>query len=172
MTMIRQNGLSKAGETILAGCATVACRVRHAADDVRGIASVEFVILAPMLLFMAIGIIDLGNGVYSEMQVQNAAEAGAQYAIAHGFNSSAIITAVTSATGNPGVTVSSGPSQYCGCPTSTGITTTTCGSTCSVGGTTATFVTVSARATYTPIIAYPGIPSSFIFTYPATVRIK
>jgi Flp pilus assembly protein TadG len=141
-------------------------------DDSRGVAAIEFAMIVPVLLFMIVGVVDLGMGIYADMQVQNAAQAGAQYAIAHGYTASSISTAVTSATSFSGITVSSGPSKFCGCPSSSGVTTATCGSTCSNGTSAGTYVTVSASGTYTTMLPYPLIPSSYTFVHPSTVRIQ
>jgi Flp pilus assembly protein TadG len=152
--------------TLLCGCA------RAAARDVRGVAAIEFAMIVPVLLFMMVAIVDFGLAIYSDMEVQNAAQAGAQYAIAHGFNANSISQAVTSATNLAGIAVSSGPTKFCGCPSSIGVTNTACNSTCSGGSTPGTYVTVSARGTYTTIVPYPLIPNSFTFTSPSTVRIQ
>jgi hypothetical protein len=44
--------------------------------------------------------VDLGLGINRKMQVENAAQAGAQYAVVHGFAASSISNAVTQATSN------------------------------------------------------------------------
>jgi Flp pilus assembly protein TadG len=46
----------------------------------RGAAAVEMAFLAPILVFMAAGMIDFGLGVYTKMMVADAAQAGAAYA--------------------------------------------------------------------------------------------
>ncbi|HEX3652338.1 MAG TPA: TadE/TadG family type IV pilus assembly protein, partial [Rhizomicrobium sp.] len=51
-----------------------------AAQDGRGIAATEFAILVPVLVLLAVCTADLGLAIYSEMQVQNSAEAGVGYA--------------------------------------------------------------------------------------------
>lgn len=147
-------------------------RLRAAAKDVRGVAAIEFAMIVPVLLFMMVAIVDFGLAIYSDMEVQNAAQAGAQYAIAHGFNATSIAQAVTSATNLPGITVSVGPTKFCGCPSSIGVANAACNSTCSGGSTSGTYVTVSAQGTYTTIVPYPLIPNSFTFNSPATVRIQ
>ena len=45
-----------------------------------GTAAIEMAFLAPILVFMAAGMIDFGLGVYTKMQVADAAQAGAAYA--------------------------------------------------------------------------------------------
>jgi Flp pilus assembly protein TadG len=145
---------------------------RCVAEDARGVAAVELAILAPLLALMALCTIDLGLGIFCNMQVQNAAQSGAQYAILHGFDQSSISSAVQSASNSSDITASPAPSQFCGCSTSTTINSVSCGSTCSGGGTPGTYVTVSAQRTYTPLLSYPLIPPSFTLTAQATVRIQ
>jgi Flp pilus assembly protein TadG len=148
-------------------------------ECVRGIAAIEFAFITPVLILMSIAVFDLGQGAYRDMQVQNAAQAGAEYAIAHGFNANSISNAVKSATSFAGIGVSQAPSQFCGCASSTGISNVSCNSTCSSCNSTCsnglgpgTYVTVSAQGTYTTMIPYPMMPSSFTFNAQSTARIQ
>ncbi len=146
--------------------------VRNLARDVRGVAAIEFAIVAPMLVLAMVCTADLGLGIYRKMQVQNAAQAGAEYAIVHGYVSASITTAVSNATTFSGISGTPAPSQFCGCPSSTGVTTTDCGGTCSGGSSPGTYVSVGAQATYTTILPYPIMPNSFTFNAQSTVRIQ
>jgi Flp pilus assembly protein TadG len=143
-----------------------------AAFDRRGIAAAEFAVLVPVLVLLAVGTADLGLAIYSEMQVQNSAEAGVGYAFLHGFNASAISSAVTSAGQLSALTAAPAPAQFCGCPGTSGVTSTTCGSTCSNGNTAGTYVTASATMVYHTLISYPIIPNQYTFVRQSTVRIK
>lgn len=149
-------------------------RARSLRDD-SAMSAVEFAIIAPVLLLMAVGVVDYGEAAFRSMQVQNAAQAGIQYAAVHGYQVSGITAAVQS-TGAPGISVSSGPTQFCGCPTTTNsvptLTSTPCGSDCADGTVSGTYVTLTAAATYTTLISYPLIPTSFAFSSQATVRIQ
>lgn len=154
---------------ILARARELASRLR---DDRSGVAAVQFGILAPVLVVMGICTIDLGTGIYRKMQVQNAAQAGAQYAAAHGFTASSISAAITNATAFSVISATPAPSQFCGCPTDSGVSSGSCGSTCPDGSVTGTYVTVGSQGTYNTILSYPLIPSSFAFVAQATVRIQ
>lgn len=146
---------------------------KAAYDDKTGIAAIEFAIIIPMLMLMFVGLVDLGIGVYRSMEVKNAAQAGAEYAVVNGFNASAISTAVTSATRYSSIAASPAPTQFCGCASNTGVTNATCGATCSNGFTAGTYVTVSAAATYYSSLIYSRLfPKSFALTAISTVRIK
>lgn len=141
-------------------------------DDIRGVALIEFAIIAPILVILMVCTIDLAMGIYRKMQVQNAAQAGAQYAMLRGFNASSISSAVVNATKFSGVSASPGPIQFCGCASSTGVSSAACNSTCSGGALAGTYVTVSAKGTYKTLLLYPSIPENFNFTAQSTVRIQ
>jgi Flp pilus assembly protein TadG len=143
---------------------------RYLADR-RGNAAIELALLAPPLTLMLVGTADYGLGLYRQMQVQNAAQAGAEYALKNGFSPTAIGGAVTSAT-PLGVSASPAPVESCGCPTGTAISSATCNSTCANGQKAGVYVTVGAQTTYTTIIPYPGIPNSYTLTASSTVRIQ
>lgn len=140
--------------------------------DVRGVAATELAIVAPMLVLLMVCTADVGIGIYRKMQVQNGAQAGAQYAALYGFNANSITSAVLSATNSSAIKASPAPSQFCGCPSATGIKSATCGSTCSGGSTPGTYVAVSAQSTYMTLLPYPLIPNSFTFSAQSTVKIQ
>src|SRR6185312_12645479 len=99
-------------------------RKNFAGND-SGVAAIEFAVLGAVLCLIVVAIGDLGMGFYSYMQVQNSAQAGAQYAAVHGFNSANISNAVTNATSTTGITASPAPQQFCGCVSGTTVTTAT-----------------------------------------------
>ena len=136
-----------------------------------GNAAIEFSIAAPVLVIIFVPMIDIGMMVYQQMQVQDAAQAGAQYAMAHGWNSSSVQSAVTSAT-PLSVSASPAPSKSCGCPDGSSVSAASCGSNCSDGRPAGSYVTVSAQATYTPLIPYPVMGSSVTLSAQATARIQ
>lgn len=140
-------------------------------DAREGNAVVEFSIAAPVLAIIFVPLIDIGMAMYQQMQVQDAAQAGAQYAMAHGWNSSSIQSAVTNATALS-VSASPAPSKTCGCPDGSAVTAATCGSTCSDGQTAGTYVTVGAQVTYTPLLPYPTMGNSVTLSAQTTARIE
>jgi len=116
--------------------------------------------------------IDLGFGFYRTMQVQNAAQAGAEYAVTHGFDPIAIATAISSATTFSSIQASPQPTRFCGCAASGGITTATCDSPCSDGLQAGTYITVSTQASYTTLLSYPWLPGTYTFASQSTVRVQ
>lgn len=127
-----------------------------------GVSAIEFGFIAPLLALLVMGIIDFGMGIWHDMQVANAAEAGAAFASVNGWNATAsqIQNAVTSATSLSTIEASPAPwIMSCGCPNSasTGITQTTCGTPCPDGSEAGHYWVVSAQDSYSMILPYPGI---------------
>jgi Flp pilus assembly protein TadG len=136
-----------------------------------GHSAVEFALAAPMLLGLLVPVADLGMAFSQQIKVQQAAQAGAQYAVLHGYNNSAISSAVTAATALASVSASPAPSETCGCPTGTTITTATCGATCADGEAAGTYVFVNAQSPYTPVLPY-SVLGAVTLTAQATVRVQ
>jgi Flp pilus assembly protein TadG len=83
---------------------------------IAGAALVEFTLIAPLLVIATVYTMDFGFLFYNKMEVQNAGQAGAQWAIANRvYNQSAIKAAAQNAAyiSGSGVTVNS--TQFCGC---------------------------------------------------------
>lgn len=136
-----------------------------------GAVAVEFAMIGGVLAFLMLGAADLGLAFYSDMQVQAAAQAGVQYAMVHGYNATAISTATTHATTTSGI--SSTSTQFCGCPSSTSVATTTCSSNCSDGKPAGVYVSVTASRTYSTLFDYPLVSDGGLFqTSTSTVRIQ
>ena len=140
---------------------------RHSEDG--GIA-LELCLVAPVLLFLFLGIYDMGFLVFQQMQVEAAADAGASYAMAKGaggFNAGTIANVVTAAAYPTQTAISGSASLACGCPNGTsgitdaGGTPPNCGAlpNCANGFAPGVFVVVTAAATPTPIFAWPGYPA-------------
>src|SRR6202171_207568 len=102
-------------------------------QDCRAVSAVEFAITEPLLIGMLIPLVDLGFGIVKNTQLRNAAQAGAQYALVNGWDSTAIQSAVTNATKLSPIQALPAPSQSCGCPNGTTVSSATCGSVCSDG---------------------------------------
>lgn len=146
--------------------------VVSARENDEGLSGIEFAMIAPVLILAFIATADFGLAIFAKMEVENAAQAGTQYAAQNGFSSDTVSSAVTSATSLSGLTASPAPTEFCGCPSTTGITTATCGTNCASGATAGTYVTASAQATYSTIVSYPGVAPSYTFQSTSTVRIK
>jgi len=117
-------------------------------------------------------IVELGEGVYEAMQVQNAAEAGALYAAKYGWNPAGISAAVVNSTGLSGVTASPAPSEFCGCPAANAIAASACAQACAGRAIAGTYVRINASLTHQTILAYPGMVSPTTLTGVAIVRVN
>jgi hypothetical protein len=121
---------------------------------------------------MVVSVTDIGLAVYRKMQIEAAAQAGAQYAMVRGFDVSGVSSAVTSATNSTAVTASPAPVQFCGCPTNGGVSTASCGTVCTGGAQAGTYLTVSAQGTYYTLINYQVVPTSYTYNSQSTARLQ
>jgi Flp pilus assembly protein TadG len=141
-------------------------------NSTRGSAAIEFGIIAPVLLIMLAGLVEIGFAARESMLVQDAAEAGAGYAMKYGWNSAGISSAVVNATSATTITASPVPSQFCGCPSASGVATVLCTATCTGGTTPGTYVLVSASIAHTAILSNLGLPIPATLVGHATVRLQ
>ncbi len=145
---------------------------RPPASDASGNAAVEFSLLLPILVFLGIGIVDFGTGTYRQMQVQQAAQVGAEYAVNHGFDANAVAQAVVDGTSFSEVKANPAPTSYYGCVSGSTIIVAQADDTCADGTSPGTYTTVYASGVYGTEISYTWIPSQFSLTGIATVRLK
>jgi Flp pilus assembly protein TadG len=149
----------------------LAC-LRKLSSAERGNSTLELALAAPILLAAISPLLDLGLAFSQQVQVEMAAQAGAQYAARHGWNTGAISSAVTGATTLASLSATPAPSEACGCPNGTAVVGATCGSVCSNGETAGTYVTVSAQASYTPVLPYSLLGTSTTLSAQSVVRIQ
>ncbi len=151
---------------------TLSCDFTRALKDTTGAAAVEFGFMIPIFALMLISVTDIGLGVYRKMQVENAAQVGAQYAMVHGFDASAISMAVTSATNSTAVSATPSPTKYCACLTGSSIGTVSCGTICPGGTVAGTYTTVSAQGSYSTLFNYGVVPATYTYNALSTVRLQ
>jgi Flp pilus assembly protein TadG len=151
-----------------------------------GQALVELAIALPVLLILALGVIELGRYAYIAILVGNAAHAGALYG-SQSTAASSDSTGIQSAAqydfaggtaagsidnGQPvsQLTVSSLPS--CGCDSGGAITAFGCATTPSCAtGHWVVVISVTASGTFSSLFNYPGIPSSITVSRTSTMRV-
>ena len=149
------------------------------ARDRRGVSAVEFGLAAPVFLAALSPLIDLGLAFSKQIRVNQAVEAGAQYAAVNQYNSGTWATNVSNAVTNA-TTLSVSPnvgSETCGCPNATStlisnVGTPPCGQACTDGTTAGYYVTISAQATYTSVMPYSILGTSATLSSQAIVRIQ
>jgi Flp pilus assembly protein TadG len=137
-----------------------------------GSAAVEAAIILPLLLLLTTALFDLGFAAYEKMQVQSAADAGAQYAAANSWDATRISTAVTGATGASGITASPAPSQFCACPTGGTLANISCANKCANGNAPSIYALVSAQKAHTTVLPYPILSQPLTLSGQAITRIK
>ena len=125
-----------------------------------GSAAIELAIVAPMLLTLLGGVIDVGFGLQEAMLAQNAVEAGALYAATHGWNAAGIEAAVVAAAPNSGVVAKPPPRQFCGCADVAGITATACGAHCHGGAVAASYAEIGTSLAHWRIIPFDFMPDT------------
>jgi Flp pilus assembly protein TadG len=143
---------------------------------IAGVAAIELALVSPLLVTGVLGAAEVGITIFRETQVQFAAQAGAHYALAKGFNATKVSNAIVGATTYTAITATPAPSQFCGCPSATGVSvasgTPPCSATCSGGVTAGAYVTASSQAQFSPIIPNPWQAGTVTMAAKATVRIK
>jgi Flp pilus assembly protein TadG len=133
---------------------------------------VEVALLAPLLLLLAVGIIEIGRYAYYSILVANAARAGAQYG-AQNLVTAADAAGIQTAAENDGqdlaaLTVTS--QQNCGC-TGSGI-----GASCPATGCVSpnpalVYVKVSVSGKFNSLFKFPGIPASITVNSTEVMRV-
>jgi Flp pilus assembly protein TadG len=142
----------------------------------RGAAAVEFALTAPLLLALLAPLADLGMAYSQQLQVQQTAQAGAQYATLHPWNSNSvqsITNAANAASALTGLSVPPPPQQICGCPNgAAAIRSVTCNSICPDGTTAGYYVIVNAQLPYRTRMPFSFLGRSVTLTARSTVRIQ
>src|SRR5437764_9546401 len=121
-----------------------------------GSGSIEFAIVGTFLTLLLLGTLDFGMVFFQEMQIANAAQAGADYVMGRAYNATNVTSAAQGATNLTGVTVA--PSTLlCGCPSTTGgVSSATCGTACPAAnsGTATGYVKVQATVSYRTVFPW------------------
>jgi Flp pilus assembly protein TadG len=141
---------------------------------------VEFALILPVLAFLLIGLVEVGRYASFSVRVSNAARAGAEFAairpsvtaydsgdITNAACADAGLTCTASATENAMQVTSSVTCTY-----SDGTADSTCALPAKNSGLQRKmYVNVSVRASFTPLIRYPLLPSSVPMSAATTVQV-
>ena len=138
------------------------------ADGTQGSSLVETAVLMPVMLLMLVGGVDFGRACYLGLEVSAAAEAGASYGAANATDTAGMIAAAKlEVPDSSGLT----PVATYGCECSDGSSpVSNCGTAPTCAYNVLNYVQVSTTLTYTPLLPYPGIPSSIKLTSLARMR--
>jgi Flp pilus assembly protein TadG len=143
----------------------------HFWSDERGLSAIEFALVATFILVpLLLGATELGRRSWTKTQFENAAQSGVDYAIYKkcstpttcAFTNSDIVNAVqmtataSSALGANVVAVAPpaacGGAYYCyGCPSASGVSLSATSTNCANGGTSGTYISLTATYNYTPL---------------------
>jgi Flp pilus assembly protein TadG len=130
-----------------------------------GTSLVEFAIVLPFLALLLIGLIDFGRYTYDAVLAANAARAAVQYGAQNLQKAEDKLgmkaAAAADAPNLPGLTVT--PNPYCSV---SGVN-----ATCTTAGAVA-YVQVVATGNFTPLVKYPGLPSTVTVTGSALMRVE
>ena len=146
-------------------------RSQHLRARENGNAIVELALVTPLLLLFLLGAFDFGRVFYTAMAVTGAAHTGAQY----GAQSTSTVTdtagmtlAVTQASPGLGITASPSPQRVCRCETGAAIV--SCTTTTSGCLPLRVYASVTAQATFSTIVNYPGIRRTRTISRNAQIR--
>ncbi len=126
-----------------------------------GQAATELAFSVPILALLLVGTADFGRAFFFNQEVVAAARAGAQYgsqssstaADSTGIKAAAVANAINIS----GFDASHVTTSFCTCNAPAGVT--ACASTyCNGANSMASYVTVTATATFTTLVNYPGVP--------------
>jgi Flp pilus assembly protein TadG len=146
-------------------------RFRRFARCERGASAVEFAFLAPVLIYLAIGMIDVGRYAYYSILAANAARAGAQYGaqdLAHVEQTSAI-TAAANADGQSLAQWVTTP--HCMQSVNNGALTACSGGGATLASGTVYYEQVTTTGKFYTLAPYPGIPTGVNVTGSSTMRV-
>jgi Flp pilus assembly protein TadG len=138
--------------------------------DERGASLVEMAALTPMFMLLLFGAIDFGRAYYLTIEVAGAAHAAAMYGAENPTDTTGMKTAAQDDAPNvPSLSVTT-PTYGCECPDGTLYSANCASPPPSTTCTSVDRVNVTVTGTYSPLIPWPGIPSSLTFSSSASMR--
>jgi len=136
-----------------------------------GASLVEMALVSPLFLLLTFGTVDFGRAFYLAIEIAGGARAGASYGSQNPNDTTGIQASAQNAA--PDVPNLSVPTPTYGCECADG---TNYSASCSViptcsGGLNYVYrVNVTVNGTYTPLVRWPGIPSSMTLSSSASMR--
>jgi Flp pilus assembly protein TadG len=155
----------------------------------RGQSLLEFALMLPFMILLAVGIVEIGRAIYYTVAVNNGATAGAEFGSQDEITASNTtkmqLSAVCDANGGSppscrsGILTTSNVTVTTGCACDTG-TGTSCNpmppanscATIVCSNQIAECVQVLTTATYDPLFHYPGLPTSYTANGKAVMRVR
>ncbi|HKJ62583.1 MAG TPA: TadE/TadG family type IV pilus assembly protein [Hyphomicrobiales bacterium] len=140
--------------------------------DERATGAIEFGLFGPLLIILLVGVFEIGFAMYGAMKVNNATEAGLIYASKNGWDQAGIANAVESSSSASKIQASPAPTQFCGCPSSSGVNTVSCNATCSGGDPPGEYIRIEATLDRTTLFSNTGLTLPDKLTAQAILRQK
>jgi hypothetical protein len=139
--------------------------------DERATAAIEFGLFGPLLIILLVGVFEIGFAMYGAMTVTNSTVAGLIYASKNGWDQAGISNAVESSSASK-IQASPAPTQFCGCPSSSGVNTVSCNATCSSGDPPGEYIRIEATLDRTTLFSNTGLTLPDKLTAQAILRQK
>jgi len=152
--------------------ATPARRLARFGRSAGGNISVEFALVLPFLMLLILGATDFGRGFVEKLRLNNAARAGAQYALAeYNKDASAIYAGVEQSAQSDAEDASLvvTPNIYCKCLDGTELT---CGQPCTGGEVPMRYIEVDVSGPFEFLFDYPTTTGSMTLTGRAELRLR
>lgn len=145
----------------------------------RGQSILEAALVAPILMFILLAVVEAGRMMYLSVALEHAADAAAEYGATTttdgdltGMQAAATNDVQASGLFNklyPSNAFAATATNFCQC--SNGAATSCTSNTCASGGF-AVFVQAKTTATYATLVNYPGLPAAFTMKGQATLRVQ
>jgi len=138
-----------------------------------GNALVEFAFMAPFLLFLLAGAINLGLVIEQNIRVASAARAAAQYgthSMARSYDTNGIVMAARSDANDSQSALSVAPGRYCTCP-ETGDEV-TCTTSCTGSEAPQAHVSVTVERELAYLLPVPGFGGSVTLSHTVDMRVR
>lgn len=139
-------------------------RLDTAIRDRRAISAIEFAILAPVLLLLLVGLVDLGTVVLAYLKVERAVAAAVQ--VSPRTSDAAELTTIIKTVSQDGDSVSVSVTEFCTCDD---LDMGSCAAGC--GGTKKRFLTLTASTSVSMVVDYGLFDDPMTLSSTASVRV-
>jgi Flp pilus assembly protein TadG len=138
-------------------------------ESEEGVAAIELAAICAVLATLAVGMFEFATAIHQNVQLQQAARAGVEYAMKFPSDVAGIEQAVIGSTRNPSSGLNISINQFCECPDATSIV---CTDTCPVNVLPNTFVQVSLAQPASGILSPTGLLPGISLSASATMRVR